>query len=43
MILADPLAPAMKMKSCALFVIGKLRIADEPEMRFESGVNQSVA
>jgi hypothetical protein len=33
----------MKMESGALFVTGKLRIADEPEMGFKAGVNQGVA
>ena len=39
MISTDPPAPAMEMESGAVFVTGEMRVADEPEVGFEAGVN----
>ena len=39
--MTNPLAPTMPPKLFAIFMTGKLRIADKPEMGLEAGLGES--
>ena len=41
--MTNPLAPTMPPKLSGIFMTGKLRIADKPEMGFEAGRGQGLA